>query len=92
MLPMLIVWLYNMALNNAYKMCWALINKWTPYGRQMLDMGDAVRELTHDLCQRGPEIRKLRAKHPLWTRDMTKLFGWLSGRKICSDMLGWMPD
>jgi hypothetical protein len=35
-----------MALNNAYKMYGALINKWTPYGRQTLDMGDAVRELT----------------------------------------------
>ena len=43
----------NMALNNAYKMYQALINKWTLYGRRTLDMGDAVRG------QRGPEIRKL---------------------------------
>jgi hypothetical protein len=90
--PKLIFRLYNMALNNAYKMYGALINKWTPYGRRTLDMGDAVRELTHDLCQRGPEMRKQRAEHPSWTRDMTKLFGWLSGRKIRSDALGWMPD
>ena len=55
----LIFRLYNMELNTAYKMYHALIDKWTPYGRRALDMGDAVRELTHDLCQRGPEIRKL---------------------------------
>ncbi len=49
----LIFRLYNMALNNAYKMYKALVKQHTPE-RRFLDMGDAVRELTHDLCQRGP--------------------------------------
>ena len=53
-------------------------------------MDDAVRELTQALCQRGPAMRKLRAEHPSWTRDMSKLFGWITGRKICSDAKGMM--
>ena len=53
-------------------------------------MGDAVRELTHDLCQRGPAMRKQRAEHPSWNRDMGKLFGWITGRKIRSDAKGMM--
>mgnify|MGYP006203673597 CR=1 FL=1 len=53
-------------------------------------MGDAVRELTHDLCQRGPAMRKLKAEHPSWIRDMTKLFGWVTGRKVRSDAKGMM--
>jgi hypothetical protein len=58
--------------------------------RRFLDTGDAVRELTHDLCQRGPAMRKLRAEHPSWTRDMSKLFGWKTFRKVCSDTMGMM--
>ena len=41
-----------MLLNNAYKMYTALVKEHTPKLRFLL-MGDAVRELTHDLCQRG---------------------------------------
>ncbi len=55
-------------------------------------MGNAVRELTHNLCKRGPEIRKFIVEHPSWTWDMMKLFGWLSCQKICSDAFGFMPD
>ena len=53
-------------------------------------MGNAVRELTHNLCQRGPAMRKLRAEHSSWTRDMAKLFGWVIGRKDRSDAKGMM--
>jgi hypothetical protein len=53
-------------------------------------MGDAMRELTHDLCQRGPVMRKLRTDHPSWTRDMSKLFGWITGRKVPLDAKGMM--
>ena len=81
-----------MALNNAYKMYMMLVKEHTQGSRGMLYMGDAVRELTHDLCQMGPWIRKLQAEHPSWTRDMKKLFGWISGRKICSDTFGFMPE
>jgi len=41
-----------MALNNAYKMYTALVKEHTPEQR-FLTMGDAVRELTHDLYQSG---------------------------------------
>jgi len=75
--PKLTFWL-------AYKMYKALVKQHTPE-RRFLDMGDAMRELTHDLCQRGPAMRKLRAEHPSWTRDMSKLFGWITGGKVCSD-------
>ena len=88
-LPKLIFWLYNMSLNNAYKMYKALVKQHTPKWR-FLDMGNTVRELTHDLCQMGPAKRKLRAEHPSWMQDMLKLFGWITGRKVCSDVKGMM--
>ena len=53
----LIFWLCNMSLNNAYKMYKALVKQHTPE-RRILDTGNAVRELTHNLCQRGPAMRK----------------------------------
>jgi hypothetical protein len=87
--PKLIFWLFNMALNDAYKMYTVLIKEHMPEQR-FLEMGNAVRELTHDLCQRGPAMRKLRAEHPNWTRDMGKLFGWIIGRKVCLDAKGLM--
>jgi hypothetical protein len=87
--PKLVFRLYNMALNNAYKMYRALVKEHTPE-RRFLSMGNAVRELTHDLCQRGPAMRKLRAEHPSWTRDLGKLFGWVTGRKVRSNAKGMM--
>ncbi len=88
-LPKLIFWLYNMSVINAYKMYMALVKQHTPE-RRFLDMGNAVRESAHNLCQRGPAMWKLRAEHPSWTRDMLKLFGWKTGRKVCSDAMGMM--
>jgi hypothetical protein len=61
--PKLVFRLYNMALNNAYKTYTAIVKEHTPT-RRFLRMGDAVRKLTHDLCQRGPAMRKKRAEHP----------------------------
>jgi hypothetical protein len=87
--PKLVFRLYNMALNNVYKMYMALIKEHTPE-RRFLPMGDAMRELTHNLCQRGPSMRNLRAEHPSWTRVMGKLFGWVTGRKVRSDAKGMM--
>jgi hypothetical protein len=85
----LIFRLYNMSINNAYKMYKVLIKQHMPECR-FLDMGNAVRELAHDLCQRGPAMRKLRAEHPSWTWDISKLFGWKTVRKVCSDAMGMM--
>ena len=80
-----------MSINNAYKMYTALIKQHTPE-RRFLDMGYAMRELAHDLCQRGPAMQKLRAEHPSWTWDMSKLFGWKTGQKVCSDAMGMMME
>ncbi len=33
---------------------------------------------------------KLRAEHPSWTWDMGKLFGWITGQKVCLDAKGMM--
>jgi hypothetical protein len=87
--PKLMFRFFNMALHNAYKMYTALIKEHTPE-RRFLRMGNAVRELTHDLCQRGPAMRKKRAEHPSYARDMGKLFGWVTGRKVRSDAKGMM--
>jgi hypothetical protein len=65
-LPNLIFQLYNMALNNTYKIYKALVKHHTPEQRY-LNMGNAMRELTHNLYQRGPVMQKLRAEHPSWT-------------------------
>ena len=55
-------------------------------------MGNAVRELTQNLCQRGPAMQKLRAEHPSWTWDMSKLFGWITVRKVRADAKGKGDD
>ncbi len=44
-------------------------------------MGDVVRDLMHELYQRGPGMQKLRAEPPSWKRDMSKIFG----QKVRSD-------
>ena len=67
----------------------ALVKQHTPE-RRFLGMDDAVRELTHNLCQRGPAMRQRRAEHPSWTQDMSKFFGWNTGRKVRSDAKGMM--
>jgi hypothetical protein len=78
-----------MSLNNAYKMYKVLVKQPMPEQR-FLDMGNAMRELMHNLCPRGPAMRTLRAEHPSWTRDILKLFGWITGRKVCSEAKGMM--
>ena len=45
-------------------------------------MGRAVRELAHDLCQRGTALRTHAANHPAHLRDMDRVEGFLSGTKI----------
>jgi len=58
----------------------ALVKQHTPE-RRFLDMGDVVRDLMHELYQRGPGMQKLRAEPPSWKRDMSKIFG----QKVRSD-------
>ncbi len=80
-----------MALNNAYNMYTAIMELHST-GRHLSDMGNAVRELTHELCQRGPAMRQMRVEHPSWTRDMTRLFGWFPSRKIRLDKYGFISQ
>ena len=77
--------------NNAYKMYKykALLKQHTPEW-SFLNMSNVMRELTHNLCQRGLPMRKRRAQHPSWTPDMRKLFGWIAGQKVCLDTKGMM--
>ena len=35
-------------------------------------------------------MRKQRAEHPSWTRDMRTLFKWITGRKVCLNAKGMM--
>ena len=85
--PKLVFRLFNMSMNNAYKIYRALVEKHTP-GRRGLDMGDAVKEMTHALAQRGEPMRKQRAEHPAWIRPLSDPFGWMAGRKLRKDALG----
>ena len=48
-------------------------------------MGNAERELTHNLCQWGPVMRKQKAEHLSWTQDMRKLFRRIIDQKVCLD-------
>ena len=88
-LPKLIFQLYNMVLNKAYKIYKMLVKQHMPE-RKFLDMGNAVGELTHDLCQRGPAMWKLRAEHLSWTQDMSELFSWITSQKVRADAKGVM--
>jgi hypothetical protein len=76
-----------MALNNAYKIYLELVKQHMPEQRY-LDMSKAVRELMHNLCQRGLVMQKLRDEYPSWTWNMGKLFGWITSQNVCSDAKG----
>jgi len=82
--PKLVMRLFNMSKNNAYKIYDALVEKYT-LGRRYLDMGETVREIEHAFFQRRDSMRSQRAEHPLWLRDLSYVFGWFIGRKMRSD-------
>jgi hypothetical protein len=66
--PKLVFWFYNMALNNAYKLCQGLVM--AEDGNCILNMGNAVKELAHGLCQKGKNIPMHAANHPVHWRNM----------------------
>ena len=61
--PKLVFHMFNMAMNNAYFIYKDLIGR-EGDGRDCLKMGRTVRELVHDLCQRGTAMRTHAANHP----------------------------
>jgi hypothetical protein len=71
-------------MNNAYVIYKDLIGR-EGNGRDCLKMGRAVRELAHDLCQRGAALRTHAANHPAHLRDIDQVEGFLLGTKIWSD-------
>jgi hypothetical protein len=67
--PKLVFRMFNMALNNAYIVYKELVSR-EGNGRDYLNMGKAVRELAHGLCQWGEPIRKYASTYPVHLRDM----------------------
>ena len=79
--------LFNMTLNNAYKIYVALVEKYTP-NRRYLDMGEAVAEAAHAFLQQGAPMRTRMATHPPFVRDLTSIFCFPIGNKLRSDASG----
>jgi hypothetical protein len=67
--PKLVFRMFNMALNNAYIVYKELVSR-EGNGRDCLNMGKAVRELVHGLCQWGEPIWKNGTTHPVHLQDM----------------------
>ena len=82
--PKLVFRMFNMAMNNAYVVFRELVSRQGDGSKPLL-MGKAVRELAHSLCQRGEPIRNRATTHPSNLRDMDRVDGHLTGRKIWSD-------
>ncbi len=62
--PKLVFRMFNMALNNVYFVYKELVSR-EGDGRDCLNMGKAVRELAHGLCQWGEPIQKYATTHPV---------------------------
>ena len=61
--PKLALRLFNMNLNNAYKIYEWLIVEYTP-NRRFLSIGEAVKEAAHAFLQKGPTMRTQSPEHP----------------------------
>ena len=85
--PKLTMGYWNFGLGNAHTMYAALVKKFTP-DRRALDMPGCVKILTHYLLQRGDSMRTYRPEHPKFSRDLTNVFDFGTGCKICTDAKG----
>ncbi len=85
--PKLTMRYWNFGLGNAHTMYAALVKKFTP-DRRALDMPGCVKILTHYLLQRGDSMRTYRPEHPKFSRDLTNVFDFGTGRKIRTDAKG----
>ena len=85
--PKLAMRLFNMNLNNAYKIYEWLVHKYTP-DRRYYDMGEAITEAAHAFLQKGEPMRKQKPEHPLPTRNLAKMWNPGSGRKLRCDAKG----
>jgi hypothetical protein len=83
--PKLVFQFYNMAMNNAYKTYKALVMEEEDANHICLSMVDAIKELAYALCQRGEIIRMRAPSHPLYQRDVARVHGFETGKRISSD-------
>ncbi len=82
--PKLVFQFYNMALNNAYKIFKGLVM--VEDGNHIcLNMGDAVKELAHALCQKGENIRTHMVNYLAHRGNMVSVYGFMTGTKHFSD-------
>jgi hypothetical protein len=89
--PKLVFRLMNMHDCNAYTLYKRLHELHTPE-RRLLDMSEAMSELTHALCQQGDPMRKQKAEHPPHiTNVRAGLFATDLGRKVKCTMHGSIP-
>lgn len=85
--PKLSMRFWNFHLGNSHTMYDALCKEHTPF-RKRMDMNECVCILSHSLMQTGPPLRKQVAEHPKYTRDLTNVFDFGSGRRIRKDAKG----
>jgi hypothetical protein len=85
--PKLVMRYWNFNLGNAHTMYEALVSTYTPDRRKM-DMDECVCFLAHSLMQRGDKMRSQVPEHPNFSRDLTNVFDFGSGRKIRSNAKG----
>ena len=78
---------FNMNFNNAFKIYGNLCKRYISNHRP-LDMQEGVSELSHELMQRGETMRSYQTEHPMNSRDLTNVFDFGTGRKICTDAHG----
>ena len=89
--PKLVFRLMNMHDCNAYMLYKRLYELHTPE-RPLLDMSEAMSELTHALCQQGEPMRKQKAEHPPHiTNVRAGVFATGLRRKVKCTKHGYIP-
>ena len=88
--PKLALRLFNMTLNNAYKIYRWLLAKYKS-GRRVYSMGEAVEEAAHAFLQRGDSMRKQKPEHPVPVPSLARVHDTGVGRKKRSDAKGTLP-
>ena len=79
--------LINISMVNAFVLYNALAEEHNPDSKP-LDMKQAIKEATHAFCQRGESMRRQKAEHPSWIRDLSVVHSAGTGRKIRTDKNG----
>ncbi|KAL7528337.1 hypothetical protein ACHAXR_002389 [Thalassiosira sp. AJA248-18] len=85
--PKLHMRFFNFGLGNSHTIYDALAGQYTPDCRKMT-MPECVKILSHSLMQRGPPMRLQTPEHPNYSRDLTNVFDFGTGRKLRTDAFG----